>query len=190
MATFSALLSVVSRAAEGEIADAALEFLTEAGVNPASVLTSSIRKAFPYILGGVTQGLSANRIQSMLTSVDLGVRRSNLLTVIGLLRTSYGFPSTLRGVDAERFPGADLFRFGYLGQESNFNHVIKFLTRSSVTGEEFTNHLTVTSDTLLSNEQLQTAVDELSLQSQYGVADTLVAWDSVKVWVSPTYEPL
>jgi hypothetical protein len=186
MGTLSGLLGLVSGLGEADVASAAASFLSVAGLNPTTIFTQSIRTAFPYIYSGVSQGLSANAIQKALSAAGLGVRRENLLTVVGMLRTQYGFPSWIQGKLVGQYPAADLFRFGYLGQEKAYSHVVKFVTMDSLTGHTNTNYLTVTSDTLLSNEDLGAAVDTMSLQEQYGKADTLVEWDTARVWVSPT----
>ncbi len=56
----------------------ALPFLT--------TLSAAARLAYPAIHGGVRRGLSANRIQSILTGAGIGIRRQTLLDLVAATR--------------------------------------------------------------------------------------------------------
>ena len=53
-----------------------------------ATLTSAARLAYPAIVGGVRRGLSANRIQGILSATGIGIRRSTLLDIVARSRAN------------------------------------------------------------------------------------------------------
>lgn len=167
--------------------------LSTAGKSVGAAALHSLGVALPYITSGLDAGMSANQIQDILSAAGIGVNRSNLLGVVKILRTEYGYPSYIPGSEAANFPDASTFRFAIGRYQLKYNHVLSVIIRNSETGEEETVHITLSSDQLLTMDQIDEYVMSygLGLQGSDKIAsdfpefDATIAYSVDNVFVTP-----
>lgn len=112
----------------------------------------SIRLATPFILHGLSAGLSANSILSSLTAGGLGVRRQTGLRLISALRQNYGYPSYLRGSKAGLYPPPSAFRPAAYPTKSRYTYVFRVTGRDILTGLSGTRFISISSNGALTSE--------------------------------------
>lgn len=132
--------------------------LSTAGLQVGRAAIRSLGVALPYIYSGVSTGLSANEIGRILNEAGIGYRRQNLLGIVRVLRTSYGYPETIPGGLAADYPSPDVFRFAFGRYQSTYNHIVTIHLRDPLTGEEDEATLTLASDKLLTLDEIDNMV--------------------------------
>lgn len=147
--------------------------------------SKTIRTATPFIVHGVSAGLSANSILSSLQAGGLGVRRSTGLNMIRNLRKQYGAPGLVKGVKPGLFPEPERYGIAAYPTKRKFTYVMKVTGYNPVTGLSDVQHVNVVSDDTLTLAELEeTAID---LTSEGQSAGTLFPESAMveKVLVSP-----
>ena len=87
----------------------ATDLLSGLGAEVFGALTGGAREALPFIIGGVSQGLSANSIQSALQAGGIGIRRSNLLTLVNAYRGIFQVAQVQAGLPPEEILPSSIF---------------------------------------------------------------------------------
>lgn len=149
----------------------------------AALVTPAVRLALPFITSGITQGLSANRILGALTDAGIGIRRADGLKVISALKTPFGYPGWIPSVKAADYPGADLFRVAAYPTSKNYTYTYEITGVNASTGETEVQHVSIVSDTLLTNDAAEALAAELGMSGNSGNAleDVAATLESVKL---------
>lgn len=143
----------------GDVGSTLVEsILSTAGKAIGSSAVASLGEALPYIYSGVNTGLSANAIQDILKTAGIGVRRKTLLGVVKIMRTEYGYPKYIPGSQADAYPPAKDFHFAFGRYRKQYNHIVSVYLQNSETGDEATAHITLSSDRLLSLDEIDNQV--------------------------------
>lgn len=158
MSSLGSALSLLETMGAAQSETLVSSILDTAGLSVGAVARRTLGMALPYVYGGVEQGLSANEIQDILKTAGLGVRRSTLLGVIKTMRAEYGYPDYIPGSHADQYPDAKSFRFAIDRYNRKYNIHVSVHLRDPMTGEEDTAHITLSSDRLLTLDEIDSAV--------------------------------
>jgi len=111
-----------------------------------STLTRTARRAFPIIQGAVRRGLSANRIQSLLSSVKLGIRRTSLLDLIRREKGIEIGAANLRAVRRDRIPDPRRMPEALTTLKRAFSFKVRLQGIDTSTGEDIDRFVQVSLD--------------------------------------------
>lgn len=120
-----------------------------------STLSPRARTAFPIIRGGVARGLSANAIQSLLRGQGLGIRRTDLLSIIRAERGIEVASSQLRTLGHNRTPDPRRLPDALTKLRRAFSFEVKISGFDLSTGEDVTRFVTVTLADPLTRAQIE-----------------------------------
>lgn len=160
---------------------ASAEFITS--------LTPSARMAIPFINQGVSAGLSANAILSALSDAGIGVARGLGLSLVRMSRASFNSGRLQQSLQGNLLPDIPDFTAAEYFTEKRYTYTIKhqvLYEDTGVVGEEF---MSISSDTLLTNNQLADTVDNIMLTSAADYNFTILTSTVDSVLVDPRYLP-
>jgi hypothetical protein len=159
------------------------------GAEVLSALTGRARQALPFIISGVSQGLSANAIAQALTAGGMGMRRSRLLKIVQAARGNFATATIYRNTPAAEVPPSYIFFPSTTLMENPFAYILRVTERNTVTGLLGTRHITVSSPVALSNDQIEAYAEKIYAQSLYDYHATFESFDIDSVLVDPRYIP-
>jgi len=121
-----------------------------------SVLTPRVRALFPLIERGVLSGLSTRSINDAIrAATGTGIRRQVLLdvrrAVLGVARAS----SALKSIRKDRVPNPDRLEAALTKIRDRFSFKVKLTGLDTITGEERSMFVTISSPVPLSAEELE-----------------------------------
>lgn len=160
-------LDLLVSAGETGTSSVITSILDTAGLSVGAAGRAALGAALPYVHAGLNAGLSANRIGSILSDAGLGVRRSTLLGVVNVLRTSYGYPPYISSSQAGLYPPASSFQFAFGRYQKQYNVIVTVNLRDPLTGEETESNLTLSSDRLLTLDEIDNLVLEYAPSTVY-----------------------
>lgn len=139
-----------------------------------STLTGRARQAFPIIQRGVREGLSANQIQTLLQTADLGIRRQSLLDIVRGVRGIEVAGSQLRFLNRAFTPDPRRIPEALTVLRRAFSFTVRMLGVDVSTGESVERFVNVSLDRPRSRSSIeQTALDFSQPEpEQYGLAIT------------------
>ena len=139
-----------------------------------STLSQRARTAFPIIRGGVARGLSANSIQSLLRAEGLGIRRTDLLSIIRAERGIEVAASRLRTMRRDRSPDPRRLPDALHKIRRAFSFDVKISGFDLETGADVTQFVNVALDDPLTRGEIENlALSLIDAQAQrYGFAVT------------------
>lgn len=88
----------------------------------------------------------------------MGVRRSTLLGVVRTIRIPYGYPAYIPGEQANLYPDPSIFHFAFGRYQKQYNQILTIHLRDPLTGETESTGLTLSSDRLLTLDEIDNAV--------------------------------
>lgn len=159
------------------------------GAEVLGALTGSARTALPFIISGVSQGLSANSILSALQAGGIGIRRANLLTLVNAYRGTFAAAELQRGVPPSAVPPASLFSPAATFMKNPFAYVLSVTQQNNITGAVGTRHITISSPTALSNDQIAEYAEEIMASAENDYHATYLSHSIDEVLVDPRYMP-
>lgn len=166
-------------------------FLPFLGLAPeiVEILTGGAKAALPFIIHGVTQGLSANAIGEALSEAGLGVRRASLLAAVRGVRESLIGAEVQRGLRADVLPDPSLFRGSLTFMQRPFAYQVRVYGQNAMTGAEETRMITVSSESVLTNETLEQYVSDVLEASYNNYQLEMDSYDIEAVLVDPRILP-
>lgn len=159
------------------------------GAEVLSALTGGARTALPFIISGVSQGLSANAILTQLQAGGMGINRSNLLTLVRAVRGNLGTAAVYNKLSAPEIPPSYIFTPSATFMRNPFAYVLKVTQQSNLTGLYGTRNITISSPNALSNEQIEEYAEEIFADSDSDYHATYVSSSIESVLVDPRYIP-
>lgn len=134
-------------------------------------LSRSARTAYPFIQRGVREGLSANSIQASLQAAGIGIRRQALLDVIRAESGAQLASSALRFAKPETFPNPARLGEALTKIRRQFSFTVEVRGTLGSTGEGFIQHVTVSTDRLLTRQAIEDAAQAMveDEQERYGI---------------------
>ena len=159
------------------------------GAEVLAALTGGARTALPFIISGVSQGLSANAIASQLQAGGLGINRSNLLTLVKAVRGNFGTAAIYNRLNAPEIPPAYIFTPSATFMRNPFAYVLRVTEQSTLTNLYSTRFITISSPVALSNEQISEYAEEVYAQSESDYHASYVSHSVDSVLVDPRYIP-
>jgi len=154
-----------------------------------SILTGGAAAALPFIVHGVTAGLSANAIGEALQEAGLGVRRNSLLAAVRGVRESLTGAELVKGLGASELPDPSIFRGSYTFMQRPFAYVVQVFGTNATTGAEETRNITISSEEVLSNDDIEQYVGDI-LEASYSTYNLeLDSYDVTQVLVDPRILP-
>lgn len=136
-----------------------MSFLDVAGEALGAVLNARARVALPYITAAVHRGLSANETLRTLSAAGMGIRRSNLLTIARVIRAGFETANTIRGLKGGEFPSPTLFTPATYPTQRRYSFQYSVSGINEQTGENVVRYVTITSDRLLTLDELNGAAE-------------------------------
>lgn len=134
-------------------------------------LSKTARAAFPIIQGGVARGLSGRGIERALKGAGLGIRRETLLDIIrreqGITRAG----AQLRFLGTNRLPNIQRLPTALTRIRRRFSFTVQVTGRSIDSGLELLQNITVSTDTVLTRNELERIAEDAVLANQirYGL---------------------
>ena len=132
----------------------------------ASILSKSALRALPYIERGVREGLSANKIQALLTSKNLGVNRQALQQAVRYVATvqdaakAYGRFAKNRLIDESLHTDAKTII------RRQYSYRIKATITFEEGGQEYDHHITVSTNDRLSPDELEAISESIIMNNK------------------------
>lgn len=164
--------------------------LSEAlGADLFSTLTGGARTALPFIVSGVSQGLSANAISGLLQQGGMGINRQKLLTLVRTVRGNLGTAAIYNKLSAPEIPPSYIFTPSATFMRNPFAYVLRVTQRSTLTGLVGTRMITLSSPSALSNEQIADYAEDVFLQSESNYHAEYLTHTIEDVLVDPRYIP-
>lgn len=154
-----------------------------------SALTGGASEALPYIVHGVQAGLSANAIGEALTNAGMGIRRTNLLTLVRNIRGGIAGAAYQRGLSADEFPNPEFFTGAESFLSKRYAYVVTVTGENVLTGATQTQGITISTDNVLTNEELDTAVADAMEAGVQTYQMSLDTYDLERVLVDPRFLP-
>lgn len=167
-----------------------MSFLLEGlGSELITSLAESAGLRLPYIIHGVHAGLSANQIQKGLTAAGIGMRRSPLLSLIKGVRNSVLGAEYQRGLKFNELPSPTAFTGSQGFLKHRYAYVVRVHGRNPITGERGSQHITISTPTVLTNTSIERYVGDIM---DAGFTDYHLAMDGYSlesVLVDPRFLP-
>lgn len=153
------------------------------------ILTGGAKAALPYIIHGVTAGLSANKIGEALQEAGLGIRRASLLAAVRGVREAIVGGEIQEGLKAEELPPPGVFRGSLTFMQRNYAYIVEVHGTNATTGAQDIRHITISSDQILSAASLEEYVGDV-LEAGFGSYQLeMDSFDVTQVLVDPRILP-
>jgi hypothetical protein len=114
-----------------------------------SRVAGAISQRFAYILAGIGQGMSGNKIIQTLRDAGLGLRRSTALSLISTARDYYNKRVTTAGLDYNNPVPASAVSPWASKTKTGYGHAVSVYLRDIGTGNVVQKYFTAYSQTLL-----------------------------------------
>ena len=143
-----------------------------------STLSQRARNAFPIIRGGVARGLSSNSIQTLLRGQGLGIRRTDLLSIIRAEKGIEVASSQLRFLNRNRTPDPRRLPDAIHKIRRAFSFEVRIKGFDFNTGSDVTQFVTVVLDDPLTRAEIEniglSMVEEEAKRYGFSVTDVLL----------------
>lgn len=159
------------------------------GAEVLGALVGGAREALPYIVHGVSAGLSANRIGQALAEAGLGIRRSNLLTLVRAYQGTFEAAGIQRGLPSNALPPSYIFFPSATFMKNPFAYILKATVQNNITGLVGTRSITVSSPTALTNEQIADYAENILVSAESDYHVSYLSHTIEEVLVDPRYLP-
>lgn len=149
----------------------------------AQSLSRSALRNLPFIEAAVARGISSTALQTALTQAGRGMRRTDLLTAIRRVRGIDRAQPALRSVRRDRLPDPVRIPIAATNIRRQFSFRMRIRGTDMRTGERVDRFVTITSDTVLSRDQLERDVEDLldTERENYQLEpDSITLMDAVK----------
>lgn len=153
------------------------------------VLTGGAKAALPYIIHGVTAGLSANRIGEALQEAGLGIRRASLLAAVRGVREAIVGGEIMEGLKAEELPPPGVFQGSLTFMQRNYAYIVEVHGVNATTGAAEVRHITVSTDSILSGAALEEYVGDVLEAGFNSYQMEMDSYDVTQVLVDPRILP-
>lgn len=153
------------------------------------ILTGGAKQALPYIIHGVTQGMSANAIGEALQEAGLGVRRNSLLAAVRGVRDALSGAELTKGLGGGVLPDPSIFRGSLTFMQRPFAYVVRVFGSNALTGAEETRAITISSENVLSNDSIEQYVGDILEAGFASYQLELDSYDLEAVLVDPRVLP-
>lgn len=154
-----------------------------------SILSPSVLRASPFIVQGVNAGLSANEILRTLSTAGLGIRRTEGLRYIKSVKGTFNIAGYQRGLKGNVLPNPSLFNTGRYKLSKTYSYVVRAYGTDTVTGSPAQQHITITSDTVLTNDDIAGEVEATLEQGIQSYRLQLDGYDLEAVLTDPAFIP-
>ncbi len=111
-------------------------------------LSSTARLALPYIRSGLAGGLSANALQSSLSAAGIGVRRTELLEAVRVVRGEVAAADRLKFIRKDRRPDPVRLPLARTKMLREYGYVVELRGLDPYSGGSVTQYVTVSSSSL------------------------------------------
>lgn len=159
------------------------------GAEVLGALSGSAREALPFIVHGVSRGLSANSIGAALQAGGMGIRRSNLLTLVRAIRGTMDTAAIYQGLAGDVIPPSYIFHPAATFMRNPFAYILRVVVSNNITGLMGTRNITVSSPTALSNDQIADYAEEILLAEASAYNETYISHSIDEVLVDPRFIP-
>jgi len=159
------------------------------GAEVLAAVTGGATEALPFIIHGVSRGLTANAIGRALSLGGMGIRRGNLLTLVRAYRGTFESAQAQRAMPADAIPLPSLFFPSATFMKNPFAYVLRVTQQNNITGLLGTRHLTVSSPHALSNSQIAEYAEEIMAAAETDYHATYVSHTLEEILVDPRYLP-
>jgi hypothetical protein len=123
-------------------------------------LSAIARQAFPFIVRGVREGLSSNAIGRLLSESGFGIRRQTLLDLVRAQKGVQTAGAALRFLRQNAIPNPNRLPEALTTIRRAFSFTVEVRGRSLETDERVTQHVTVTTDRLLTRREIEELAGE------------------------------
>ena len=154
-----------------------------------SSLNSAARAAIPFINQGVGLGLSANSILRSLTSSGLGIRASTGRSLVRMARSSLAAGKLQQSLQGNVLPNITDFTAAEYYTAKRFTYTIRHNVIYDDTGAAGVEFMNISSDSLLTNDQLSESVDSIMALSAAEYSFTIQSSSIQGVLVDPRFLP-
>jgi hypothetical protein len=130
------------------------------------------RAAFPIIEGGVSRGLSATAINSLIRdTMGSGIRRQTLLDIMRAVRNIETTSSQLRFLAPDRLPNPNRLAVSATVMRRRYAFVVDVHGTHASTGAPILKRVTISTDQLLTRAQIEDEAQSLmeDEESEYGI---------------------
>ncbi len=136
-----------------------------------STLSRTARTAWPIIQRGVREGLSANKIASVLKTQQLGIRRDTLLTLARAERAIWEHGQRLKFLPMKATPRLDALPVALSKIRRRYSFTVRLTGRSELTGQPLIQNVTISTDIGMSREELESMAEDMGIEgkSRYGL---------------------
>ena len=136
-----------------------------------TTLTPSARQAYPIIQRGVSEGLSANAIQTTLRSAGMGIRRQTLLDTVRAIKGVETVGGRLRSLRLDRVPDPRRMPEALTTLRRAFSFRVELRGVEIDTGNPFTRFVTVTLDSPRTRQRIEQLAEQFVLDEpkRYGI---------------------
>ena len=136
-----------------------------------ATLNARARQAYPIIQRGVSQGLSANVLQTTLSAAGLGIRRQTLLDTIRAIRGVEAAGTRLRNLRLDRVPDPRRMPEALTTLRRSFSFRVQLRGVEIDTGNPFTRHVTVALDSPRTRAEIERIAEQFVVDEpeRYGI---------------------
>lgn len=120
-----------------------------------AALTKTARIAYPIVKRGVREGLSGRAIGQILKNSNLGIRTQTLFEIIRREKRIQSKGAQLRFLRLASMPNPDRLPKALTVIRRRYAFILEVAGTISQTGESFLRHITVSTDTLMTRQQLE-----------------------------------
>lgn len=142
------------------------------------------RAAIPFVLHGISAGLSGNAILGHLVSGGMGIRRQEGLRAIRLLRSVATPPPGTPRVGLGEVPEAELFKWSAFPTRRLFTYHAQVVGEHPVTGQIVSEWVSISSDVALSNDAIWQRIQTISLTSDTSLQFKPTTYGLEKITIS------
>lgn len=132
------------------------------------VLSKGARAALPYLEAAAETAKTASEILEGAKELGFTIRRQTGLDIIGALRGKLDTRRYLRLTPHVDILNPDFFTTSITGLLRNYSYTVLARLHDEETGETLNQHITVSSNEVLSQEQIMDKASEFSMSGKYG----------------------
>lgn len=123
-------------------------------------LSRAARRALPFIEAAVARGVSSTALQSDLAAAGMGVRRQDLLQAMRVTRGQDATANRLQNIRRNLLPDPRRIPLAQTDIRRNFSFTVRVDGTDPFTGERISKDITISSDTVLSRDDIAELVED------------------------------
>lgn len=139
-------------------------------------MAGSTANRYPFVLKGVSEGLSGRQILGALREQGMGLRTQTFYRWLGQAKQELAAEPGIVGLESDQYPATDdIAAWPTTTGREGYLHIVEYSTKNRITGEVETKTISIFNDELLTRGEAESTAEEIirSNEAEYPEYQTL-----------------